>query len=44
MGQSIQERGQHPVKFCKGCLLQILLGPFLNTLSHVTVMIITHFE
>ena len=22
-------------KFFKGCLLQILLGPFLNTLSHI---------
>ena len=24
------------VKFSKGCLPQILLGPFLNTLSHIT--------
>ena len=23
------------VKFFKGCLLQILFGPFLNTLSHI---------
>ena len=25
----------YPFKFCKGCLPQILLGSFLNTLSHV---------
>ena len=23
-----------PFKFCKSCLTQILIGPFLNTLSH----------
>ena len=26
--------------FLKGCLSQILLGPFLNTLSHI----LTHFS
>ena len=26
------------VKFFKGCLPQILLGPFLNTLSQVSMM------
>ena len=25
------------VKLCKGCLPQILLGPFLNTLSQISV-------
>ena len=25
----------YPFKFFKGCLRQILLGPFLNTLSHI---------
>ena len=25
----------HPIKFSKGCLPQILLGPFLNNLSHI---------
>ena len=25
----------YPFKFCKGCLPQILLGSFLNTLSHI---------
>ena len=29
------------VKFFKGCLPQILLGPFLNTLSHLTFVV--HF-
>ena len=28
------------VKFFKGCLPQILLGPFLNTLSHIRVVFI----
>ena len=27
-----------PFKFFKGCLPQILLSPFLNTLSHVTIV------
>ena len=27
---------QEWIKFFKGCLPQILLGPFLNTLSHIT--------
>ena len=27
----------NPFKFFKGCLLQILLGPSLNTLSHLSV-------
>ena len=26
----------YPFKFFKGCLPQILLGPFLNTLSHIS--------
>ena len=26
------------VKFFKGCLSQVLLGPFLNTLTHVGVV------
>ena len=26
---------QHPIKFCKCCLPEILLGPFLNTLSQM---------
>ena len=25
----------YPLKFFKGCFPQILLGPFLNTLSHM---------
>ena len=28
---------EDPFKFFKGCLPQILLGPFLNTLSHITL-------
>ena len=28
------------VKFFKGCLPQILLGPFLNTLTHIMIQII----
>ena len=27
----------YPFKFFKGCLQQILLGPFLNTVSHITL-------
>ena len=27
----------YPFKFFKGCLPQILLGPFLNTLSHMSI-------
>ena len=30
------------VKFFKGCLLQILLGPFLNTLSHIEHLFSEH--
>ena len=30
----------YPFKFFEGCLLQILLGPFLNTLSHVDLQLI----
>ena len=33
MGQSIQEWTWS--NFFKGCLPQILLGPFLNTLNHI---------
>ena len=29
----------YPFKFFKGCLLQILLGPFLNTLSHLYLVL-----
>ena len=28
----------YPFKFCKGCLPQILLSPFLNTLSQILVV------
>ena len=35
MGQSIQESRPYHVKFFKACLPQILLGPFLNTLSQM---------
>ena len=28
----------YPFKFFKGCLPQILLGPFLNTLSHIYIL------
>ena len=31
------------VKFFKGCLPQILLGPFLNTLAHMCVFILRPF-
>ena len=45
MGQGIQEWIKSNVKFFKVCLSQILLGPFLNTLSHmlskISVMIFT---
>ena len=38
-GQSAQERTKgsrtDQVRLFKGCLLQILLGPFLNTLIHI---------
>ena len=27
----------YPFKFFKGCLPQIFLGPFLNTLSHTAI-------
>ena len=33
MGEGIE--GVNQVKFFKGCLPQILLGPFLNTLTHM---------
>ena len=29
--------GPSPFKFCKGCLPQILLGPFLNILSQMSL-------
>ena len=35
MGQGIREWIKSIVKFFKVCLSQILLGPFLNTLSHM---------
>ena len=28
-------------KFCKGCLPQILFGPFFNTLTHTNIITIT---
>ena len=28
----------YPLKFLKGCLPQILLAPFLNTLTHLLVL------
>ena len=33
--QSLKILTKYPIKFFKDCLLQILLGPFLNTLSHL---------
>ena len=38
IGQGIQ------VKFFKGCLPQILLGPFLNTLTQVNLRLLKIFE
>ena len=29
----------YPFKFFKGCLPQISFGPFLNTLSHIVVLV-----
>ena len=34
----------YPFNFFKGCLPQILLGPFLNTLSHITLRAITKIK
>ena len=35
---------KYPFKFFKGCLPQILLGPFLNTLSHLhRPLLLSHF-
>ena len=31
----VEDSRPYPFKFFKGCLPQILLGPFLNTLSHI---------
>ena len=36
-GYGLLSRPYH-FKFFKGCLPQILLGPFLNTLSHMTLL------
>ena len=33
--QSLKILTKYPIKFFKDCLLQILLGPFLNSLSHL---------
>ena len=30
----------YPFKFFKGCLPQILLGPFLNTLPHIILLLL----
>ena len=40
-----KQRRPYHFKFFKGCLPQILLGPFLNTLTHITckVSLICHF-
>ena len=47
LGQNIREWTKEdslsrpcPFKFFKGCLPQILLGPFLNTLSHLLVFLL----
>ena len=32
---------KHHFKFCKGCLPQILLGLFLNTLTHINTVTTT---
>ena len=34
----------HPFKFFKGCFPQTLLGPFLNTLTHILVDLATFKE
>ena len=34
--KSLKWYGLHTIKFCKGCLLQFLLGLFLNNFSHLT--------
>ena len=33
----------YQLKFYKGCLSQILLGPFLKTLTHVSIQNVTSF-
>ena len=38
-GYSLPNRPHTPSNFFKGCLPQILLSPFLNTLSHVLTSI-----
>ena len=35
---------QDQVKFFKGCVPQILLGPFLNTLTHMIYNLISIFS
>ena len=34
----------YPFKFFKGCFPQILLGPFLNTLSHMEVHLVCDYD
>ena len=34
-GYGLLKQTINPIKFFKGCLPQILLGPSLNTLSHI---------
>ena len=34
----------YPFKFSKGCFPQILLGPFLNTLSQILLILTTKFS
>ena len=38
----VEGRPYH-LKFFKGCLPQILLGPFLNILTHMTINKLTKF-
>ena len=42
LGQGIQgiQGIQYHFKFFKGCLPQILLSPFLNTLTHLRVIVL----
>ena len=39
-GYDLPKADHTPFKFFKGCLPQILLGPFLNTLSHLLLMLL----
>ena len=37
VAQADQYFGRRHLKFLKGCLSQILLGPFLNTFTHISI-------